>query len=289
MILITGATGFVGSALTRQLQMRQVPFRAYTGRLNDTLQLREQLAGVTVVVHLATAEGRGSARQLEKVDVFGAEQLARAARFHHVQHLVIMSRIHANHNAIYPALRAKGRLERMASLSGVPYTLVRSGVLFGRQDHFTNLIAGLALWTWPFVWLPAGGRTPLQPLWVEDLARCLGQIVGQPAFFNQTVTLAGEERFQYRGVVRLILEALQVRRRPLRLHPQLLYQISRVLFGWQRRPLVTRFFLDQLAVGEVAPLDCVAQQFGFRPARLGQHLSHLRRPGLRWNFWHPPM
>lgn len=288
MILITGATGFVGLALTRYLQLQQTPFRVYTGRLNDTLQLREQLAGATVVVHLATAEGRGRVRQLEKVDIFGAEQLVRAARFHHVQHLVIMSRLNANHNAIYPALRTKGRLERMASLSEVPTTVVRSGVLFGRQDHFTNVIAGLVLWTWPFAWLPAGGRSVLQPLWVEDLVRCLGQILGQPAFFNQTITLAGEERFQYRAVVRLILEALQVRRRPLSIHPQLLYQGSRLLFGWWRRPLVTRFFLDQLAVGEVAPLDSVMRQFGFRPARLGQHLSHLRRPGIRWDFWHPP-
>ncbi len=281
MILITGATGFVGTSLTQHLRARELPYRPYTGRLNDTVQLREQLAGVQTVIHLATAQARGSRRLLEQVDVFGAEQLVKTARYHEIEHLIILSHINADPNSVYPVLQTKGRVERLVTRSGVPYTILRSAFLFGRYDRFTNLIASLALWNWPLVWLPAGGRSVVQPLWVEDLVRCIGLILDNPAFTNQTVTIAGNERYRYADLVFLIMEAIHIRRRPLNIHPQIVKLINRALFAPWPYPPVTQFYLDQLAVSEIAPLDSVPDRFGFHPARLAQHLSHLRRPGLR--------
>lgn len=285
MILITGASGFVGRSLAQYLQAREIPFRVYNARLNDNLALREQLAGVRTLVHLATSEARGSRRLLEQVDVYGTELLIKAAYYHEIQHLIVLSRINASPSSVYPVLAAKGRIERMVERSGIPYTILRSAVLFGQRDHFTNLIAALALWNWPFVWLPAGGQSVMQPLWVEDLVRGLGHIINDPVFLNRTLMAAGDERFHYYDLVYLITDAIGIQRRPLNVHPQLIHIANRVLFAWRPYPPVTSFYLDQLAVSEIAPLDSVVRHFGFRPARLAQHLSHLRRPGLRWQFF----
>ncbi len=57
----------------------------------------------------------------------------------------------------------------------------------------------------------------MQPLWVEDFARCLIDSTQKPELKNQTITLAGDERFRYREFVSQILSIEGVRRQSLKL------------------------------------------------------------------------
>src|SRR5690606_1205781 len=143
------------------------------GRINDPLRLRQELEGIEIVYHLASAERRGRRRPLQHVDVEGTERLVEESRRARVRRLVVMSRLNAEPNSHYPLLRAKGEMERLIRRSELAYTIVRSATVFGLDDRFLNVIAGLSTWSWPFLILPGGGKTPFQPLWVEDLARCL--------------------------------------------------------------------------------------------------------------------
>jgi NADH dehydrogenase len=286
-LLLTGATGFVGQAVMRVAQATFDDVTVYDGRLNDGNTLRAQLESVHTVIHLAGAERRGRPRLLQQVDVFGTEQLLKAAFYRDVQHLIVISRLNAHPEAMYPLLRAKGRVERLVRQSGIPYTIVRSGTLFGRNDRFTNNLAALAAWTAPFVWLPGGGPTTLQPLWVEDAARCIVASVGRTDLYNQTLTIAGSERMRYQAFMREVIDAASLRRWPLRVHPQIIRVTNLGMFGWWRNPPITRFMLDQFSVSEVAELDTVRRQFGFEPARLEHHLSHLRGQNLRWRLFVP--
>jgi NADH dehydrogenase len=131
------------------------------------------------------------------------------------------------------------------------------------------------------VWLPGGGRVAMQPLWVEDLARCLAATVDRDDLLGQTLELAGDERLRYSGLARHVLQTAGLNRYPLSVTPKLIRPVSAVLFGWWLRPPVTRFFLDRFSVPEVAANDSVYAHFGFRPGRIGQHTSYLRSPGLQ--------
>lgn len=277
MILVTGATGFIGRSLMAALGNQAQP---YTGRINNPMALRAQLEGVETVFHLAGAEARGRASLLEHVDVEGCQRLLEECRRANVQRLIVMSRIGADPNLIYPLLRAKGEVERAVRRANVPYTIVRSATLFGRHDRFTSVIARLTAWSWPIVWLPNSGKVFLQPLWVEDLVRCLAAIPSRPELTNQTITLAGEEQRHYADIVRLVLAATGRSRPIYPLDVRLIRPLARILFGWQRRPLITYFTLDQFSTPETARLDGVLQQFGFRPGRIQDNLAYLRsRPG----------
>lgn len=281
MILVTGATGFVGRSLLHRLQQKERAFKVYAGRINDPMRLRQELDGVETIFHLAGAEARGRPHLLQHVDVEGTERLLEESARADVHYLIYLSRIGADPNSLYPLLRAKGAAERRIQRSGIPYTIVRSASLFGIEDRFLNAIASLAAWSWPFVWLPGGGSVVLQPLWVVDLVRSLEMVLERPDLRNETVVVAGEEQVHYRELARMVVEAADLRRIPIKIDLRLVRTIARLTMGWWPRPPVSRFFMDRFSVPEVAPVDTVLHNFGFRPGRLGDHIAYLRRPGLR--------
>lgn len=282
-ILVTGATGFIGRSLMRQLDEHDYGVRAYSGRINDPLQLRQELVGINTVYHLASAEARGRRRRLHHVDVEGTERLIEESRRAGVQRLIVMSRLRADPNSLYPLLRTKGETERLVRRSGLPYTIVRSATVFGLYDRFLNVIAGLAAWSWPFLVLPAGGKTPFQPLWVEDLARSLVAVLAREDLKNEVVEVAGEERIRYRELAQLVIRIGGMRRIALPLDLRILRPLNRVLMSWWLYPPVTPFLMDRFSIPDVAPVDSVLRTFGFRPGRIVDHISYLRRPGL-WRY-----
>jgi uncharacterized protein YbjT (DUF2867 family) len=281
MILVTGATGFVGRSVVNRLEQAGKRFKVYTGRINDPLSLRAELLDVETVIHLAGSEVRGSVRALQHVDIDGTQRLIEESQRMTVQRLIFLSRLEADPHAYYPLLRAKGEVERLIRRGRIPFTIIRSATLYGRDDRFLNTIANLAAWGWPFVWLPGGGENPMQPLWVEDLARCLVRTLDRPDLEGQTLSLAGGELLRYKDVVTAVLQATGMRRIPLRLPLLVTRPLAFAAFSWQFYPPVSRFFMDRFSLSEAIRLDSVRRHFGFNPARLQQNIAYLRRPWWR--------
>jgi NADH dehydrogenase len=285
MILVTGATGFIGRSLTNALTLNGYQWQAYQGRINAPAALREQLVGIDVVYHLAGSEARGRQRLLRHVDIDGTRSLLEESRRAGVKHIIFPSRIGADANSVHPLLRTKGEIERLLNASNISYTIFRSSTLFGLGDRFTEIVLGLALWSWPFVWLPGGGEIAMQPLWVEDFARCLVACLERPDLVNKTIALAGDERFRYHALVTQILSVEGIKRIVAKLPLALLRPTAGLLFNWWYWPAVSRFFVDRFFVPEVMDLDSVRRFFGFRPMRLSETMAYLHRPGMRWRLF----
>lgn len=281
MILVTGSTGFIGRVLGRTLDHAGYTWRPYSGRMNAAQTLRDELEGVDTVIHLAGAEARGRNRLLQSVDIEGTRLLMGEARAAGVSRIILPSRLNANPYSMHALLRAKGEAERLVRESGIPFIILRTTTLFGRDDRFSEIIFSLALWSWPLVWLPGGGKTPMQPLWVEDYVHCLIQTLDQPAMLNQTLVLAGNELIEYREMVRTILNVTGKQRLLVPLPMTLLKPLARIFLGWWRWPGVSRYFADRFFVPEVTDLDAVQRRFGFQPARFRETITYLNRPGMR--------
>ena len=276
MIFITGATGFIGRSLRKALIAQQLPHEAYRDDINDFNELRQQLTTATTVIHLAGGESTGQITQLARVDVEGTDTLIKALRYRQIKQLIYVSRFNATHNAVFPLLQAKGIAEQKIKQSGIPYTIVRSGTLFGKDDRFTNAIARRATWSWPFAWMPRSGQVAMQPFWVEDLVRCLIATSQRPDLIGRTVTIAGEERLQYHEIVTQVLHAANLSRIKIGTRPLLTRAyVSSTNWMWNR-PNLNRFDLHRFTAPEVTDHDIVWREYGLRPARLNQHLSHLR-------------
>ena len=300
MILVTGGTGFVGQALVRQLVNdghavrlllrpsprtpdvpKGVPVEVAVTSLNDESGLRAALRGVDVVYHLASGEFQGARTNLELIDINGTKTLAKAAANARIQRIVYVSHLGADRASGFPLLKAKGIAEEFIRESGVPYTILRSSVLFGKDDGFTTGLSLLLHMSPGFMPIPGNGKTLLQPLWIEDLVTCLIWALDNPDTINKVMEVGGSEYISMEQVIKTIMDVIKKQR--LLVHWPYTYMRAFTVIAenvFQRFP-ISVFWLDYMAVNRTCGVDSVPRQFNLMPARFSSKLDHLQ--GVNWN------
>lgn len=296
MILVTGATGFIGRALMRQLlesgrevrvmirPSRRTP-RLPRGRpidvavvsLADERAIRAALMGVDTIIHLAGAESQGRNADLLAVDMRGTEALVRMAAEAKVKRILTVSHLGASRTSGYPVFKAKGVAEEHIRRSGVPHTIFRSAVVFGPEDHFTTSLASL-LRAAPFFFpLPGSSRSVIQPLWVEDLVTVLMWSLDDEGTINRTYEVGGSEYFTVQQVVETIMQATRIQRTLFEMHPVLLRALIVSLESFIPHYPVSSFWLDYIAVSRTCAVDNLTRSFDLMPARFTYRLDYLKR------------
>ncbi|MFN7978709.1 MAG: NAD(P)H-binding protein [Vicinamibacterales bacterium] len=217
-LVVTGATGFVGARLVPRLVARGHHVVAVSRRpaeggmaatvaadVRDVDTLASVCRGVDAVLHLAATTGKASAAEHAAVNLEGTRAIVEACRRAGVPCLLFVSSIAAGFADLrdYPYGRAKRDAEAVVRTSGLRTTIVRPTAIFGPGSPVQRGLAGLALA--PFVPVVGSGRTPLQPVHVDDVAQALADLVEADRFDGETVDLGGPEA--------LAVEALLVRMR----------------------------------------------------------------------------
>ncbi len=292
MILLTGGTGFVGRALARQLVEaghdvrilirpspenprlpKGVPVEVAVVTLTDQRGLRAALRGVDHVYHLAGGE---SSNQLFETDIEGTRTLVQAAAEAGVQQIIYLSHLGADRASAFPVLKAKGIAEEHIRNGSVKYTILRSSIIFGPGDNFTNALAYLTRISPGVLILPNKGEVRLQPLFVEDLVTCLVWALNNPDFENKTHEIGGSEYFTLRQIMEIILSVTGKKRLILSAPTPYLRMSNVLLQAALPNYGITGFFLDYIATDRTCDTDSLPRIFGLMPARFTYRLDYLR-------------
>jgi uncharacterized protein YbjT (DUF2867 family) len=296
MILVTGATGFIGRALVRHLSQtgqqvrvllrpspqspripKGVPVEVAVVSLNDERGVRAALRGIDEVYHLASASSQGRRGNLVTTDIEGTRNLADAGRDAGIQRLIYLSHIGADRASAFPVQKAKGIAEEHIRKSGVPHTIIRSSIVFGPEDGFTTTIAGL-LRAVPFFFpIPSDGRSLIQPLWVEDLVTALVWTLENPETINQTYEIGGGEYFTVRQVLETVMNVTHTRHILVPLAPPYMRSLLVMLDSFVPNFSISTYWLDYTAVNRTCPVDNLPRTFGLMPARFAYRLDYLAR------------
>jgi NADH dehydrogenase len=293
-VLVTGGTGFLGRAVIRMLtqsdyQVRTlmrpsrrspelpagIPVEAAISSLIDKRGVRAAMVGVKSVVHLAGAERGGLEAGLRAVDVEGTRVLVEAARQAGVNRIIFVSHLGAEPSSAFPALRAKALAEEAIRKSDLPYTIIRSSLVYGEGDRFTTSLAmllGISPGIFP---IPGDGMTAIQPVWVDDLATCVAWSLEEESMVGETYDIGGPEFLTLRQVVEMVMQEAGSRRWLVNASPLYLRGLTWLFQRILPNPPITTFWFDYLASSRTASLDAMPTIFGLKPSMMTDQLRYL--------------
>jgi uncharacterized protein YbjT (DUF2867 family) len=229
-ILLTGATGNVGSALLRRLTAagqdvrclvrdpnrlgdQRVRVQIALGDLADPGSFRNALRGVDTVVHLAASvrdQKRGSIEELNGVATL---RLVRAAERLRVRRFVFFSAMGATLHSRTRFIRAKALASDAVRESDLETTVFAPSIVYSPGDPFLTLLERLS-WL-PALPFPGSGEARCQPMWAEDAAACVMASLNGGA--SGELELAGPQEMSYDQLVKEVVRSRGRRRRILHL------------------------------------------------------------------------
>jgi uncharacterized protein YbjT (DUF2867 family) len=230
MLLLTGATGLVGSTLLRRLvaegtevrclvrdPRRLGPLRVRVqialGDLTDPPSFRNALRGVQTVVHLAAAIRDQPQGSIEELNGIATWRMVEAAQRQGVERFLFFSALGASPHHRARLLRAKALAEQAVREAGLHSAVFAPSIIYAPGDPWLTLLERLALL--PVMPVSGGGGALFQPIWAEDVADCvMANLHRNPSETNERYELAGPETLSHTEIVRLLLRSLG-RRRPL--------------------------------------------------------------------------
>ena len=253
MLLLTGATGLVGSALLprllaegtqvrclvrdpRRLGAQRVRVQIALGDLTDPPSFRNALRGVDTVVHLAASIRDQPHGSIEELDAIAAWRMVEAAERRGVERFVFFSALGASTYHRTRCLRAKALAEQAVREADVRSIVFAPSIVYAPGDPWLALLERMALL--PLMPISGHGRAAFQPIWAEDVAACVIAALREPGADGSPIAagdrhvryeLAGPETLSHEEMVRTLLRSLNRRRALLHVPTPLVSRSLRLL------------------------------------------------------------
>src|SRR5690349_20879898 len=217
-VAITGATGFVGGHLATRLdseghEVVRLGRRAHAGEeivpasLDDVDELTQAFAGCRAVAHCAGINRELGEQTFARVHVAATRNVVEAARRAGVEKLVLMSFLRARPECGSAYHESKWAAEEIVRESGLDYTIVKAGVVYGRGDHMLDHLSH-AFHTFPIFALVGLKEQTVRPLAIEDLVQVLRAALIDRRLKRQTIALLGPEEIYLSEAVRRVAEVV---------------------------------------------------------------------------------
>ncbi|HIC96019.1 TPA: NAD-dependent epimerase/dehydratase family protein [Candidatus Bipolaricaulota bacterium] len=232
----------------------------------------QALEGIKMVIHLAGIVS-GRREELLETNWRGTAHLVRAALAAGVERIIHLSSLGAGPEPRFPYAYSVWLAEEEVRRSGLHYIIFRPSILVG-GDPFTGALIRMAR-NWPVLVLPES-RVRFQPLWVEDMVRCILLALGSGSgpgsetknerLWGRTIPLGGPEALTLDEIAWIILTELGLKRPILHLPRRPLRALVRALrrLGLES-PYVEGHFIGR---DNLAGPGAVEAAFGFVPRPL---------------------
>lgn len=235
-VLVTGATGFIGSRLAKHLEAEGHEVLAMTrhpetyqgaGRpvgadVGDRASLTDPLDGVDVAYYLVHSLDRPD---FEEVDAQAARNFAGAAAAGGVRQIVYLGGLGSEQEHLSAHLRSRREVERILQDGEVPVTVLRAAVIVGSGGISWEITRQLVK-NLPAMITPRWARTRTQPIAVDDVIRYLAGVLGRDEALGQVFEIGGPDTLDYVQMLEVASEVGLGKRRPIVSVPVLTPRLS---------------------------------------------------------------
>jgi NADH dehydrogenase len=255
-LFITGSNGFIGRKLFQKLDGSQYEqifclsrnYKNETGRsratgngkiewiqgeIEDIKSYAPYLSCSDTVVHLAAATGKADRDEYFRVNAQGTMLFLEHCKRAGVKNFLHISTIAVNYpeKSYYYYAQSKELAERAVVESGLNYTIIRPTIVIGDDSAIWKSLSRLA--RAPIIPLFGGGKTHIQPIYVDDLVECLVEVLNKGIFTNTVFELGGPEKVTFEAFLTGVHRAYYQKSSPTISIP--LRPLSRILSGVEER------------------------------------------------------
>jgi NADH dehydrogenase len=292
MILITGASGFLGRRLVRRALDQGHNVRAlvrrpgqdldipadllYQGDITEAGTLTGALEGVTAVIHAAatTSEMAPDEALSRRTNVEGTRNLIEACKKAGVSRFVQISSLSANpaNTSVYG--RTKLAADEEVRQSGLRWTILQPGTIYGPGGR--GLFAKMARMTkglLPMVPVLGSGKGTMRPIYVDDTADAALACLGSEASVGKTYAIGCQDVITFNDFIRGVLRAQGRRKLLVHVPFWFCFPVARVLGLVMKRPPVTVDNLVGLKQMKAPEIADARKDFGFAPLTFAEGLE----------------
>ena len=280
LILLTGATGYIGGRLLRVLEDRKVRLRCLArrpeflrrrvsestevvkGDVFDPESLQGALAGVDTAYYLVHSMGSG--RDFAREDRRAAENFAQAARDAGVRRIIYLGGLGSG-PGLSPHLASRQEVGRILRESGVPTIEFRASIIIGSDSLSFEMIRALVD-RLPVMITPRWVRILAQPIAIEDVIAYLVEALDVEIDGSAIVEIGGADRVTYQGIMLEYARQRGLKRLMIPV-PVLTPGLSSLWLGLVT-PLYARIgraLIDSIAHETVVTNDLAIRLFSIRP------------------------
>ena len=297
-ILLTGADGFIGSALAAALAARghvltlavRDPARAAQrcpgqqvmavdfARDHRVDDWRPRLAGIDAVINTVGIFREQGGQTFDALHVRAPVALFEACTEAGVRRVVQVSALGAAADAPTPFLRSKHAADVALTAMPLSSVVVRPSLVFAPEGTSARLFLQLA--SLPWIPLPGDGRQCVQPIHRDDLVAALVALVeaGTPP---PLVAAVGPAPLALRDYLSALRSGLQLGRARFLTIPRQVTTMMASIGAALKAPLVDREALEMLARGNCADAEGMTRVLGRPPRAAAEFLEPHRAPLLR--------
>ncbi len=295
-ILLLGSTGFVGRGVAHKIldgghQLRVLvrdPLKAAAFKVRgaqvavgDALNVQSVMQaaqGVEHIISLVAVRRNKAPQGYLAVNVDGPRILGEAAKAAGVRSVVFVSAIGAKLDPHFKYLTSRWMGEQELAKTGVAGTILRFSLVIGEEGgvvkDFERAVVG------PFAIVPGSGQAQMQPILLEDAARCIIESIAKPELLGRIVDLGGPEVVTFETVFDWFLQARGIRKPKLKVPLALLLPATTVMEVLMADPPATPDEVRTIQQPNLATgIDSISSQFGWRPGLPGAWApSHWAKP-----------
>jgi uncharacterized protein YbjT (DUF2867 family) len=295
MLLITGATGYIGRHLVSRLIERGERPRCLVrdikraesilpadkvelvlGATTLSTSLEAAVRNIETIVHagFVTADHKQVvSNEYEKTNVQGTANLIRAAKAAGVKRIVEISGLGTKPDKPGSYMQGRYLAEKMLVDSGLNWTIIRPSVLFGRDAPFIKGLADL-IRTAPVLPLIGGGKTMFQPIYVEDVITVIIKVLEDPARTNSHIyTIGGPAYYSFSQVFDILLKAMHKSRVKVYAPTPLVGIGATVMEAVLAKPPLTSAAMTLFTFDNITDLHSVERDFGFTPLSFPRYME----------------
>jgi nucleoside-diphosphate-sugar epimerase len=299
-LLVTGASGFVGSHVARAASERGnyvrclvrassdlSPLRALAvdlvpGDVTDKDSVRTAAAGIDSVVHCAaaTSETAPDPAVSHRINVLGTQNLVEACAENRLDRLVLLSSQSATASNASAYGRTKLEAERIAAASGLRFTILRPSTVYGPGAR--GLFAKMARYVsrLPLVPVIGNGRQRFRPIYVGDLVTAILRCLESKEAIGKTYDLGGLDGVSFEQFIDGVGEVLGRKRAKVRVPIPICLGLARTLALLAKNPPLTVDNIIGITQMSECDISKAQQDFGFQPVTFKDGLRLLRAQGM---------